>query len=84
VPSHDAQGRNSKAMSDIDGSDNIQSSNQSRVKQSIKASQKDQAEQIDHYNHMMSPKGINIQSNSEMVSIKQDQNCKTGFIKVQE
>tara|TARA_B110001450_G_scaffold211057_1_gene202523 strand:+ start:279 stop:527 length:249 start_codon:yes stop_codon:yes gene_type:complete len=82
VPSHDAQGRNSKAMSDIDGSDNIQSSNQSRVKQSIKASQKDQAEQIDHYNHMMSPKGINIQSNSEMASIKQDQNCKTGFIKV--
>jgi hypothetical protein len=41
-------------------------------------------EQMDHYNHMMSPKGINIQSNSEMISIKQDQNCKTGFIKVQE
>jgi hypothetical protein len=84
VPSHDDQGGHFRAASDVEGSDNIQSSNQSRVKQSIKASQRDQVEQMDHYNHMMSPKGINIQSNSEMVSIKQDHNCKTGFIKVQE
>jgi hypothetical protein len=71
-------------VSDVDASDNIRSSNQSQGKQSVKANQRDQVEQMDHLDHMMSPKGIKIQSNSMMVSVKQDQNCKTGFIKVQE